>query len=283
MEKENPGIVDIVDKTCFLQKNFHDLIYLYCLQNMMDPGGNKNARFIFIEFTEQYIKTLENLMYCNWYVSCFSTNSENPALWGYYRDCHKGACLKFKTKSDSPGFPTIKLTSIVGLSWSGKNSKLDYGKITQQFYPVKYSNKHPEIDFFCSLGALPVPVLYENWYLNEHKGISDCAKNMMTENQEKWRKEYWQNLYGALTIKLEHWRHEEEYRLLLTPLPGGINFSDSRRRKQKYDFKDLEAIIFGIKTSREHKIKIMQIIYKKCKREGRRNFKFYQKIEPCWT
>ncbi len=47
-------------------------------------------------------------------------------------------------------------------------------------------------------------------------------------------------------------------------------------RKLKYDFNDLDGIIFGIKIKEEYKLKIMEIIGKKCKAKGREDFKFYQ-------
>ncbi len=47
-------------------------------------------------------------------------------------------------------------------------------------------------------------------------------------------------------------------------------------RKLKYNFNDLEGIIFGIRTSLDDKLKISKIIEKKCKELGRTDFKFYQ-------
>ena len=46
-------------------------------------------------------------------------------------------------------------------------------------------------------------------------------------------------------------------------------------RKVKYDFNDLEGIIFGIKTSNQDKEKIIDIIREKCLENGRKNFDFY--------
>jgi hypothetical protein len=47
-------------------------------------------------------------------------------------------------------------------------------------------------------------------------------------------------------------------------------------RKLKYAFNDLDGIIFGIKTSMEDKLKIIKIIESKCRKENRKDFKFYQ-------
>lgn len=53
-------------------------------------------------------------------------------------------------------------------------------------------------------------------------------------------------------------------------------YSESER-KLKYKFNDLERIIFGLKTSDDDKVKIINII-KKCKTEKRVDFKFYQAV-----
>ena len=44
----------------------------------------------------------------------------------------------------------------------------------------------------------------------------------------------------------------------------------------KYDFKSLQGIIFGIKTSSEKKIEVIRAIEKKVKENSHYEFKFYQ-------
>lgn len=53
-------------------------------------------------------------------------------------------------------------------------------------------------------------------------------------------------------------------------------FSESKDRLLEYNFEDLEAIIFGINTSKEDRIKIIEIVTEKCKKEGRKHFDFYE-------
>lgn len=55
-----------------------------------------------------------------------------------------------------------------------------------------------------------------------------------------------------------------------------FNYSEINKRKLKYKFSDLEGVIFGLKTSIEDKIKIINIIKDKCKLENRTDFKIYQ-------
>ena len=55
-----------------------------------------------------------------------------------------------------------------------------------------------------------------------------------------------------------------------------FDLSKKEDRKLKYDFNDLDGIIFGIKTSASDKFKILKVIDEKCRRSNRNDFKFYQ-------
>ncbi|MBZ0097898.1 MAG: hypothetical protein K8F30_02380, partial [Taibaiella sp.] len=54
------------------------------------------------------------------------------------------------------------------------------------------------------------------------------------------------------------------------------DYSDKSKRKLKYDFNDLEAVIFGIRTSMTDKIETIRIIENKCKENKITEFDFYQ-------
>lgn len=211
-------------------------------------------------------------MYGEWYVACFLKDYKNPSLWGYYGNGHHGVCLKFKTNLNSENDLSINLYQIVGMGGTKEHSKLIYNNAKTPFYKIKYNQKYPEINFFRSLGVLPLPRLYEQWYMDENKCISSCAS--IFQNEEEWRKKYWDIFSECITTKLGDWIHEDEYRLLLTPM--SIDFSDPTRRTVRYNFSDLEGIIFGINTSTEHKLRVVEIILEKCKKEDRKDFKFYQ-------
>jgi len=90
-----------------------------------------------------------------------------------------------------------------------------------------------------------------------------------------WRENYWNNFLHGITGKLNDWRYEKEYRLILRD--GEIvEFSDKMSRKLKYDFVDLEGIIFGMKAGKDEKFEICKIIEEKCRATNRHDFKFYQ-------
>ncbi len=264
-----PNVENIEGIIYGVQKNIHDQIYLTAIYNNPYFHKNHNGKFIFLEFPEKYLKNLEKIIHPEWYTACFQTNYQNPSMWSYYGHNHKGICLKFKTTLSSQGTPTIKLQRIVGFD-SRMQPRLSYQDTS--IFEIKYNDRYPEIDFFRSLGRLPIPVLYDQWYMDENKNKSSCAD--IFNNEGQWRKKYWDDFLNTVTVKLEGWSHEKEHRLILYGL--AIDFSNKENRKLKYNFSDLEGIIFGIETSMEDKIEIIKIIEEKCKKEGRNNFKFYQ-------
>ena len=51
---------------------------------------------------------------------------------------------------------------------------------------------------------------------------------------------------------------------------------ERHQRALTYEFDSLTGIIFGIKTPDEDKLKIMDIIVRKCRDSGKTDFNFYQ-------
>ena len=94
-------------------------------------------------------------------------------------------------------------------------------------------------------------------------------------SETAWRERYWENFYGGATRKLQAWSYEREYRIVLTS--ELVDFSANKDiRKAKYNFNDLDGIIFGIMTPMDKKLQIAKTIEEKCRRTGREDFKFYQ-------
>ncbi|MGQ3170535.1 MAG: DUF2971 domain-containing protein [Methylophilus sp.] len=112
-------------------------------------------------------------------ILCLSEHPDNPLLWAHYADEHRGFCIEFER--------------------SDKNMLGD-GKYT---YPVKYSNKYPEIT---------MSDLFEFNNIDQGNGKSleeTCVGSV-------------------LLTKSEHWAYENEWRLIgegnnmLTDYPGKI-------------------------------------------------------------
>lgn len=223
---------------------------------------NQRKWFILSGFPQVYIKEVVKLTYPDGYVACFMDNCTNFAVWGHYADGHKGVCLKFRTYEVN-GSSSLDLKSIIG--WG---SEPIYGYRTFPFRKINYRNlQFPKIDFFRSIGSLPVDQLINQWYTDQYGNISKCGMHLRDkETEETWRKNYWDNYDYGYFSKLIDWEYEQEQRLLLSSSLGTYN--ESKNRKLQYKFEDLGAIIFGMRTPDKDKVKIKRIIENKCNYGG---------------
>ena len=140
-------------------------------------------------------------------------------------------------------------------------------------HEVTYGKVHDEIDFFRSLGQLPESKALDVWYKDASGSISDCASHI-GEDMEVWREGYWQSFYPGINKKTEHWKYEQESRLILFSMLGEL--TDKRQRKLKYNFESLRGIIFGMRTSDGDKVRILDVLKKKCKENDRAEFQVFQ-------
>ncbi len=270
-EARHPEITDLADKMYAAQQHVHSGIELARNYNNPVFAKDNNRRLVLLEFPQKYIQQLEKLVHPDWYTACFLKDYTNPAIWGHYGDNHQGVCLKFKITS-SDGNPFIKLHGINGWGGSKEKSGPLYGDIIHHFHEVEYSPRYPEIDFFRSLGCLTQPA--QLWWYTDQDGEKSICADHIAPSKEKWRTSYWENFHKSITTKLEDWRYEGEHRLILHNQL--TDYSSPSTRKLKYKFKDLDGIIFGIKTSEDDKLAIIKIIEEKCRIEERKDFKFYQ-------
>ncbi|MCJ2116861.1 hypothetical protein MKK65_09815 [Methylobacterium sp. J-001] len=229
---------------------------------------NKNRNFIFFNFPSDYPLKIECLIYPEWYAACFMSECRNSSIWGTYGASHTAVCLKFKTHL-TDGHTTLRLKRQYGAGTGGPI----IGFVPHPFHEVVYENKHEPIDFFRSLGRFPLTVLRDRWYSDQSGSLSPCGDDVF-HSQDAWRDKYWLLFYRAILRKLDHWQHENEFRLVLSG--DLIDFSDAKDRITTYQFEDLEGIIFGINTPIRAKLDIFKIIERKCREESRTNFKFYQ-------
>ena len=85
---------------------------------------------------------------------------------------------------------------------------------------------------------------------------------------------YWSGFERDIVLKSKDWDHEKECRLILHGLLDDT--LDDCHRTLTYDFKSLKGVIFGMKTSDENKVKIIEVIEKKCRESDRTDFQFHQ-------
>jgi hypothetical protein len=233
------------------------------------PIAKRNWSAIITDFPNDYLNEVVKLVYPEGYVACFMDDCTNAAVWAHYGDGHKGVCLKFKT-TEKNGCLAIDLGRITDQN----RSRPVYDCQTFSFRKINYSNQFPSIDFFRSMGRLPMPQLLRQWYADQDGNCSQCASWTNDGAIGDWRKEHWDNYDRGFFIKLKDWEYEREQRLLLSSALDTYKMPETR--KLTYKFEDLEAIIFGMRMRVEDKVKIKEIIDSKCKENNRNNFDFYQ-------
>ncbi|MDF2368288.1 DUF2971 domain-containing protein [Sneathiella sp.] len=231
-----------------------------------------NQDFLLLRFPIEYLKQIEQLLYPNNYVACFSEECTNSSMWAHYAENHSGICLQFKTDTNF----NINLYTITSTGGHKKGDEIIstdiYGNRKYRLSKVQYDAKHPEIDFFRSLGQLPIPHLNEVWFYDENGKCSVCANGIVSENEE-WRRQYWERHQEGLITKSSDWQYEKEYRAILTTF---VIDGEKSSKNTTYNFETLEGIIFGMNTKTEHKLAIIKIIDEKCRENSREDFKFYQ-------
>ena len=281
-KKEDSNIFTLIDKS---EKEFHEIenlsekffsttnsiameLDLISSYNNLDEGVPPKYGFILKEFPDAFLTKAETMVYPEWFTACFMSTCENSSVWGNYADKHRGVCLIFKTKSHGSE-QQLDLETEYGYNDAGPM----IGMRPHTFQEVIYENKHVEIDFFRNLGRLQVIVLKSQWYTDDNGNISSCAEPI-TDKSGEWIKKHHENYKIGMTTKLDDWDYENEFRLVITNMLNA--YHEKENRKLKYDFNDLEGIIFGMKTLKSHKLDIMRIIEKKCKQHNRKEFSFYQ-------
>ncbi|MBB4805258.1 hypothetical protein HNP38_000530 [Chryseobacterium defluvii] len=232
---------------------------------------NTNSFLLVSEFPEKYLSRLEESIYPEWYTASFLTDNTNSAIWGHYGDNHKGICLIFKTQTDENNKEFLSLDTESGYGSGGPVRAIR----PHRFHKIEYTRKHIEIDFFRSMGRLSKEELNAMWYSDENGNMSICGEHLnKVDDNKEWKDGYWDNFYKSITTKLDEWAYEKEFRIILND--GFYQYNDKKDRKLKYDFNDLEGIIFGIKTDIADKLKAIRIIERKCKENGRKDFNIYQ-------
>lgn len=244
-----------------LQTQQFPLIYEY-KSNILQP----NKRLLTSGFPFSYIANLEQLMYPGWFTACFMSKATNSSVWGNYGDNHTGACLIFDAKLEDNRQHSITLNN--ALIGYGSNGPVK-GTSSLPFHQIRYTHKQDGLNFFDSLGQLPIPAVNRQWLTNSNGKRSAYASTF----NDEWRKKYWENYYLPITQKSKDWEYENEYRLVLNNMGGQY---ENHGVTLNYNFNSLKGIIFGINTSFEHKLKIIKIIEGKVRENSHYGFKFYQ-------
>ncbi|MBR3050439.1 MAG: DUF2971 domain-containing protein [Selenomonadaceae bacterium] len=201
-------------------------------------------RFI---FPRTYLERLKAIMYPNGYVVCFSETPTNSAMWGNYADNHKGICFIYETEAvDGKEFINFAAKSL-------------------EVKPIEYSRQVIERNFFDTLRHLNF-IHAEDW-LTGRGGVksyklTDCAV------PDEYDDDYQEKFYRKMT----DWNYEREYRIFLKD--KFYRYADKFARNLQYDLKTLTGIIFGIRTTLDDKLELIQKLARL--KKSLQNFEFFQ-------
>ena len=228
-----------------------------------------NWHYFRLSFLQEYLEQLPQLVYPNWYSASFMTAfPENSVLWGHYGDSHKGVCLIFKTVTNEKHLNPYLLLKHPREDESGFSPPSQF-----QLHNIVYSDKKsPTVEFFKRLWTQSARIVVKEWYSDTNGQKSACTSG--TNPTEEVRLAYWDTLNKIHTTKTKNWEYENECRILLDN--SFYNYTKSKSRILKYDFNELEGIVFGIKTPVYEKVRIIRLVAEKCKEHKRNDFKFYQ-------
>ena len=250
---ENDQQLDILWEIQTILDDNRRLMQQYNNREISNEILRKNNELVIFDFPKVYVENLKNLPFHKWWTACFTKSYDNLSVWGNYADGHRGACLIF---GDNLNWKPVKY------------------RITS-FHEVSYENKPIEIDFFRSIGAGTVAEIMKTWYTDEDGSRSGSASHIGDESEEvAWRKDYWDNFFRIITTKNRDWEYEQEYRVILYDIVRGVVRKEDHTLT--YDFNSLKGIIFGMRTSIENKMKIIDIIKRECSKNNRTDFKFFQ-------
>ncbi len=238
----------------------------------LTPTGELGMYYqpMLLDFPKMYLREIERLLWPKWYVACFMKDYHNSSVWGHYGDGHKGVCLIFETEI-ADGLHNLSLYEVKMTDKGEKRSIIT----KRPFREVRYSVKPGEIDFFRSIGRLTGGELKKLWYTDDEGNESECGDHLQSDGATfDWQESYWDRFYRDITTKTKDWEYEKEYRLILEDMLG--EYDEGESRTITYVFRSLKGIIFGIKTSDEDKLRIMEIILRRCRETDREDFEYYQ-------
>ncbi|AKV00091.1 hypothetical protein AKJ09_06754 [Labilithrix luteola] len=245
---------------------------LFKLEHDKVGGRSRHMHYLLWGFPARYIDELiDQLVHPPWGAACFSATCTNAAVWATYGAGHCGVALVYRPVTEE-GRSFIPLIGVTGSSTVlGKPSNLIKGTIKGQLRPITYTRELPKIEFFQSLGTIPRGKLERAWLSLGNGKRSTVVDGILKEDAE-WRQSYWDSFDRIVTTKLEDWKHEEEYRIVLPDMLG-LRQDDPY---VEYEFSSLVGIVFGMKTNESDKLAIMKEIWRQCQAINRDDFSFYR-------
>lgn len=228
-------------------------------------------------FFSDYIKCLKKIVSANELIACFADNPNNFLMWSHYADGHKSICLIFNT-TEYKNLPSILLSEY-------SSDIYNY----HHLYQVKYQPYNQHINFFSNIHHTIMSIYRDYWYIDSylikegdkskfyHDYVYDIYDKKSIKAYDKnnpFLNRYFEETKLQILFKLNHWKDEREYRLILHDYMKHI--SEIKGEVYKYKFESLKGIIFGSNTPFNERNQILNIIKNKCIKENRTDFKFYE-------
>ncbi len=228
-------------------------------------NGDDKTAFLLLDYPKSYIGAVRELMFPKWYVSSFCQVWDDSRMWAAYADDHKGACLIFKTVDSGSA---VRLNTCH--SWSSSRGYV-FELNSERLRDIEYSDSFEAINFFEMLGNAPAGML-KKLFTDDDGNVS---KYWVYDDNDRWRKEYWQHMDKTVSRKTEAWKQEKECRIVLES--GMVmDYSSPESRKIKYEFSDLAGMILGMRMTDDDKRQVIRILENKCSENGISNFPIYQ-------
>ena len=266
----------LFDKLALKRDHEDRIAYKYARRGRSEGYFEKNCQMLFVDFHLTYVELIKDLLGPPWYTACFMRNYRNSAAWAHYGDEHKGVCLIFGSE-ERDGQCTLPLARLPISSRDSTGSKtVSSDWIRLPFIEVTYKKPAEEVDFFRSLFDFPpLDNFVERWYVDEDGNRSQCAPLLSESSVDtgSWVDNAWDDYILSTLVKTPDWSEEQEHRLSWQGLQGVL---DQSERTFTYDFDYLKGIIFGLRTSDEDKVRILEIIERKCLEKNRTDFRYYQ-------
>lgn len=212
--------------------------------------------FMYSGFPGAFCKALNSLMMNDWYTACFMSECSDSSLWGTYGDSHRGLCLKYKAEKKGTGY-TIPLR----LPTHMRNGQIRTEYVDAELEKMSYTSKHEQANFFHSMDAVSDHDLEAYWYTGskDRQAATIITKGRSPESVRQTAK-------AVMLTKMDDWRKENEYRLILSP--NTFSLEDKNDRFVTYPAESLDGVIFGINTPIAIKAKVAQILAKICHESG---------------
>ena len=241
----------------------------------IDRTSLQDFSLIYFDFPHEYVRQLSLAVGPAWYAACFAEKYGNSTMWGNYANGHSGVCLVFAVENDEHGPGLILHEDAEGDRHNEPTVVRSSMSRKFVFEKVHYVDSLEEVDFFARISRLPKSSVRAIWFTDDDGNMSSEGAHMAPgTNLGDWTNALWSEYWRDICTKMREWSFEREYRLANFDLSADVLREDALTLK--YDFPALQGIIFGVNTSDEDMIAVIDLIKAKCKAATRTEFDFRQ-------